>query len=70
MRRRQLVQLTAATLAAPSLSAFAQSFPARPIKLLVAFPAGGPTDVMTRVQHHYYDAGHMMYTREADMMTS
>ena len=52
MRRRQLVQLTAAALAAPSLSAFAQSsaasFPSRPIKLLVAFPAGGPTDITMR----------------------
>ena len=27
-----------------------------------------PADVLTRVEHHYYDAGHMMYTREADMM--
>ena len=27
-----------------------------------------PPDVLARVQHHYYDAGHMMYTREADMM--
>ena len=27
-----------------------------------------PTDVLARVEHHYYDAGHMMYTREADMM--
>jgi carboxypeptidase C (cathepsin A) len=26
-----------------------------------------PSEVMSRVQHHYYDAGHMMYTREADM---
>jgi carboxypeptidase C (cathepsin A) len=26
-----------------------------------------PADVLTRVQHHYYDAGHMMYTREQDM---
>jgi carboxypeptidase C (cathepsin A) len=26
-----------------------------------------PADVLTRVEHHYYDAGHMMYTREADM---
>jgi len=24
--------------------------------------------VLARVEHHYYDAGHMMYTREADMM--
>src|SRR4029434_859037 len=24
-------------------------------------------ELLMRVQHHYYDAGHMMYTREADM---
>jgi carboxypeptidase C (cathepsin A) len=23
--------------------------------------------VMRRVQHRYYDAGHMMYTRQADL---
>jgi carboxypeptidase C (cathepsin A) len=27
-----------------------------------------PPEVFARVEHHYYDAGHMMYTREADMM--
>ena len=26
-----------------------------------------PPELLTRVQHHYFDAGHMMYTREADM---
>ena len=26
-----------------------------------------PADVLARVEHHYYGAGHMMYTREADM---
>ncbi|HEV2686113.1 MAG TPA: peptidase S10, partial [Actinomycetota bacterium] len=26
-----------------------------------------PSDVLARVEHHYYDAGHMMYTRETDM---
>ena len=48
MRRRQLVQLAAATLAVPSLGTFAQGFPARPIKLIIAFPAGGPTDITMR----------------------
>jgi tripartite-type tricarboxylate transporter receptor subunit TctC len=48
MRRRQLVQLAAATVAAPCLSAFAQAFPAKPIKLIIAFPAGGPTDITMR----------------------
>jgi carboxypeptidase C (cathepsin A) len=27
-----------------------------------------PADVLARVQHHYYDAGHMMYTRDADLI--
>jgi tripartite-type tricarboxylate transporter receptor subunit TctC len=49
MKRRHIVQLAGAALAAPALVARAQSFPARPIKLLVAFPAGGPTDITMRV---------------------
>jgi tripartite-type tricarboxylate transporter receptor subunit TctC len=48
MRRRQLVQLAAATVATSSLVALAQTFPARPIKLIIAFPAGGPTDITMR----------------------
>ena len=51
MQRRQLLQ-SAAALALPALSAVglaqAQSFPVRPIKLIVAFPAGGPTDITMR----------------------
>jgi len=53
MQRRQLLQ-TAAALAAPVLMpmgtarAQAQGFPARPIKLVIAFPAGGPTDITMR----------------------
>ena len=27
-----------------------------------------PADVLKRVEHHYYDAGHMMYTRENDLV--
>ncbi|WP_164962785.1 S10 family peptidase [Rubrivivax sp. JA1026] len=26
-----------------------------------------PPEVLARIQHHYYDAGHMMYTREEDL---
>ncbi|HSI53905.1 MAG: Bug family tripartite tricarboxylate transporter substrate binding protein [Ramlibacter sp.] len=48
MRRRQLVQLAAASIAAPSFSALAQAFPAKPIKLMIAFAAGGPTDITMR----------------------
>jgi len=50
MSRRSL--LCAATLAAcglfSPLAAFAQAFPAKPIKLIIAFPAGGPTDITMR----------------------
>ena len=51
MQRRHLVQLAAASLAAPALLARAQApaFPSKPIKLLVAFPAGGPTDITMRI---------------------
>lgn len=50
MRRRQLVQLAGATLLAPSLGLHAQTegFPNKPIKLVIAFPAGGPTDITMR----------------------
>ena len=48
MKRRHLVQLAAATLAAPAFTASAQAFPTKPIKLIIAFPAGGPTDITMR----------------------
>ena len=48
MRRRQLVQLAAAGLAAPAFMARAQAFPSKPIRLQIAFPAGGPTDITMR----------------------
>ncbi|MES2415005.1 MAG: tripartite tricarboxylate transporter substrate binding protein [Pseudomonadota bacterium] len=49
MQRRHLIQIAAA-LAIPALGApvFAQAFPAKPIKLVIAFPAGGPTDITMR----------------------
>mgnify|MGYP003575702461 FL=1 len=50
MSRRSL--LCAATLAACGLAfplaALAQAFPSKPIKLVIAFPAGGPTDITMR----------------------
>ncbi|XAH24662.1 tripartite tricarboxylate transporter substrate binding protein [Xylophilus sp. GW821-FHT01B05] len=48
MHRRQLLQIAAATASVSALGARAQSFPSRPVKLLVAFPAGGPTDITMR----------------------
>jgi len=50
LQRRNILHWGAAALTALSLgSAHAQTFPAKPIKLLVAFPAGGPTDISMRV---------------------
>ena len=52
MQRRHLLQTAAATLAAPALGNWslvqAQSFPSKPIKLIIDFPAGGPTDITMR----------------------
>jgi len=52
MQRRHLLR-SAAALAVPLLGARgvaqAQSFPTRSIKLVIAFPAGGPTDITMRV---------------------
>lgn len=50
MRRRQLVQLAGATLVVPAFGLQAQTdtFPVKPIKLVIAFPAGGPTDITMR----------------------
>lgn len=53
MQRRSLVSLCAAALAGAAtlmvpFAAQAQTFPSRPIKLVIAFPAGGPTDITMR----------------------
>src|SRR5437588_11333696 len=51
LRRRTLLELAAAATAV-SLSprlAPAQTFPTRPITIVVPFPAGGPTDTLGRV---------------------
>jgi tripartite-type tricarboxylate transporter receptor subunit TctC len=44
-----LVLSAAAALMLPSISASAQEFPNRSIRLLVGFPAGGPSDVPARI---------------------
>jgi tripartite-type tricarboxylate transporter receptor subunit TctC len=51
MNRRHILGLGAAGLACPALAQapLAQGFPQRPVRLVVAFPPGGPTDVVARV---------------------
>ena len=48
-RRRILGALGAASLAAASLPAWAQAYPARPIKIVVPLPPGSPPDVLARL---------------------
>jgi tripartite-type tricarboxylate transporter receptor subunit TctC len=50
LKRRSLVRWAPALpLAAFGLHAIAQDFPARPVRLVVPFPAGGPTDALARL---------------------
>jgi tripartite-type tricarboxylate transporter receptor subunit TctC len=51
LARRRVLQLAAAAAtmqAAPRL-AHAETFPSRPITIVVPFPAGGPTDTIARI---------------------
>ena len=59
LHRRRLLHLGAAATALPLVSrmAHAETYPARPITLIVPFAAGGPTDVLGRIL-----AAHMQTT--------
>ncbi len=49
MRRRDFIQTIAALAAASPLAALAQSYPSRPITMVVPFAAGGAFDVLGRI---------------------
>jgi tripartite-type tricarboxylate transporter receptor subunit TctC len=50
LSRRHILQLAAgAALAAPARPALALDWPTRPVKMIVGFAAGGPTDVAARI---------------------
>jgi tripartite-type tricarboxylate transporter receptor subunit TctC len=49
--RRQFLHLATGAVAFPAISssARAQTYPTHPVRIIVGFPAGGPTDIVARV---------------------
>src|SRR4051812_40428683 len=48
MRRRDVVELIAVGLVAPSARAQAPAYPGKSVRVIVAFTAGGTTDILAR----------------------
>jgi len=55
LRRRDFLHLAAGTAALPAVSriARAQTFPTRPVRVIVGSPAGGPQDIVARLMSQW-----------------
>ena len=49
MQRRTFIQTIGTFAAAQALPSWAQAYPVKPIRMVIAFPPGGPTDIVSRV---------------------
>lgn len=49
INRRNLLQAVGSSLVLTSLSSWSQSYPTRPIRIIIPFPPGGPTDMLGRI---------------------
>lgn len=49
MNRRNVLQILGAGASLAPIASWSQSYPSRPIKVIIPFPPGGPTDVLGRI---------------------
>jgi tripartite-type tricarboxylate transporter receptor subunit TctC len=56
LSRRTLLRLAAASVSLPAVSrvASAQTYPTKPVRVVVGFPAGGPADILARLMGQWF----------------